>query len=185
MGSLSRCGQVVIDESQSRLGRYWSSSPCSPRSPRPRRPASPLLPSPNPDLTKACGLDVLMIIDESGSISNSGATNDVRNAFRAFVASLKNTGSKMSVAEFSTVARLPSIGGLPAGTYITIDDTTEAGFETYIQGYNPNGWTNWEDALRVGSLLRPPAQRRHPPPRGVPDGRRPDRRHQQQQRDDG
>ena len=29
-------------------------------------PPSPTTPSPNPDLTKACGLDVLMIIDESG-----------------------------------------------------------------------------------------------------------------------
>jgi hypothetical protein len=58
-----------------------------------------------------------------GSIASSNATNDVRNAFRAFVASLKNTRSKMSVAEFSTVARLPSIGGLPAGSYIAIDGT--------------------------------------------------------------
>ncbi len=59
------------------------------------------------------------------------------------------------MAEFSTVARLPSIGGLPAGTYVTLDNTTEAGFETYIQGYSPNGWTNWEDALRVARYLAP------------------------------
>ena len=109
----------------------------------------------NPDLTKACGLDVLMIIDESGSIGTSGATEDVKSAFRAFVASLKNTGSRMAVAEFSSVARLPSIGGLPPGTYITIDDGTQADFNSYIAGYKPDGWTNWEDALRVGRHLAP------------------------------
>ena len=109
----------------------------------------------NPDLTKACGLDVLIIIDESGSIGTSGATEDVKSAFRAFVASLKNTGSRMAVAEFSSVARLPSIGGLPPGTYITIDDGTQANFNSYIAGYKPDGWTNWEDALRVGRHLAP------------------------------
>jgi von Willebrand factor type A domain len=96
-----------------------------------------------------------MIIDESGSIGTSGATDDVRTAFRAFVASLKNTGSRMAVAEFSSVARLPSIGGLPPGTYITIDDDTQADFNSYIAGYKPDGWTNWEDALRVGRHLAP------------------------------
>ena len=101
-----------------------------------------------------------MIIDESGSIA-LGCHQRRDERFRAFVASLKNTGSKMSVAEFSTVARLPSIGGLPPGTYVTIDDTTKAGFETYIQGTNRTvGPMGGRPA--GGSILRPPAQRRHP-----------------------
>lgn len=110
----------------------------------------------NPDLTKACGLDVLVVLDESGSIATSNATNDVRNAFEAFVDSLNNTGSSMSVIEFSTVARLPSIGGLPGGEYITLNDDTRDDFEDYIDNrYNPADRTNWEDALRVARYFAP------------------------------
>ena len=62
----------------------------------------------------------------------------------------------MAVIEFSTAARLPVIGGLPGGTYITIDDTTSAQFRTYIQnGYQPANKTNWEDAMRVGRYMAP------------------------------
>ena len=119
-------------------------------------PGEPTTPAPNPDLTKACGLDVLVILDESGSIESSNATDDVRRAFTAFVDSLNNTGSSMAVVEFSTVARLPSIGGLPGGQYITITDGTSQDFEDYIQDdYNPNDKTNWEDALRVGRYMAP------------------------------
>ena len=95
-------------------------------------PGEPTTPAPNPDLTKACGLDVLVILDESGSIATSNATDDVRRAFTAFVDSLNNTGSSMAVIEFSTVARLPSIGGLPGGEYITITNSTSQDFEDYI-----------------------------------------------------
>jgi uncharacterized repeat protein (TIGR01451 family) len=119
-------------------------------------PGENSVPADNPDLTKACGLDVLMILDESGSIASSDATDDVRNAFQAFVDSLNNTGSSMSVIEFSTVARLPSIGGVAPGEYITIDDATSEDFEDYIDSqYNPNDRTNWEDALRVARYFAP------------------------------
>ncbi len=126
-----------------------------PLSPAGAAPGESSVPADNPDLQKACGLDVLMVIDESGSIAQSNATDDVRNAFRAFVASLKNTGSRMSVVEFSTVARLPAIAGTPAGTYVTIDDFSEPSFINYINGFNPSGYTNWEDALRVGRFFAP------------------------------
>lgn len=119
-------------------------------------PGEPTAASTNPDLTKACGLDVAVILDESGSIATSNATNDVRRAFIAFVDSLNNTGSAMAVVEFSTVARLPSIGGAPGGTYVTIEDGTEPAFINYINnGYVPNNRTNWEDALRVARYFAP------------------------------
>ena len=119
-------------------------------------PGEPTNPAPNPDLTKACGLDVLVILDESGSIASSNATDDVRRAFTAFVDSLNNTGSSMAVVEFSTVARLPTIGGLSGGQYITITDNTSDDFEDYIEDdYNPRDKTNWEDALRVGRYMAP------------------------------
>ena len=33
---------------------------------------------------RSCGIDILVILDESGSIENAGATDDVQDAFRAF-----------------------------------------------------------------------------------------------------
>ncbi len=113
--------------------------------------AAPPVPAPNPDLNKACGLNVLVILDESGSIGTSNATGDVQDAFRAFIGSLNNTGSKVAVEEFSTVARLPQIGGSPAGAYVTIDDSTVPDFNSYITNqYRPGDRTNWEDAMRLG-----------------------------------
>ena len=138
-------------------------------------PGEPTTPAPNPDLTKACGLDVLVILDESGSIESSNATDDVRRAFTAFVDSLNNTGSSMAVVEFSTVARLPSIGGLPGGQYITITDGTSQDFEDYIEDdYNPNDKTNWEDALPRRPLHGAEAQCRDSPSGRVHHRRRPD-----------
>jgi hypothetical protein len=119
-------------------------------------PGESTVPVDNPDLTKACGLDVLMILDESGSIDSSHATDDVRRAFSSFVESLANTGSSMAIVEFSTVARLPSVGGVPGGTYVTIDDSTLPDFQDYIDDdYDPDDRTNWEDALRVGRYFAP------------------------------
>jgi hypothetical protein len=101
-------------------------------------------PMSNPDLTKACGLNVLMILDESGSIATSGATQDVKNAFKALTDALKNTSSAMAVAEFSKVARLPVIGSFPPGAYITITDSTKSDLDAYInQDYKPG-------AIRTG-----------------------------------
>ena len=66
--------------------------------------------SPTRISTPGCGIDIHVILDESGSIANAGATDDVRRAFRAFTSALANTGSRMAVSEFSTVARLPLPG---------------------------------------------------------------------------
>ena len=103
----------------------------------------------NPDLPQACGLNVLMILDESGSIGNNA--NNVRSAFKAFTAAMKNTSSSMAVAEFSKVARLPAIGSFAPGAYITITDQTKADLDAYVDTqYTPGGNTNWEDGLRMG-----------------------------------
>src|SRR5262245_29024226 len=103
----------------------------------------------NPDLVTACGIDIHVILDESGSVGDSAG--DVRRAFSAFTSALKNTGSRMAVSEFSTVARLP-LAGAAANTYTTVTDATIAStFGPYIaNGYRPNGSTNWEDAFRIG-----------------------------------
>lgn len=119
-------------------------------------PGESQVPIANPDLDRACGLNVMVILDESGSIAQSGATEDVRNAYRAFISSLNNTGSSVATVEFSSQARLPVIGGSPQGAYITIDNSTVPAFNAYISnGFNPSGYTNWEDAMRVGRFFAP------------------------------
>jgi uncharacterized repeat protein (TIGR01451 family) len=119
-------------------------------------PGEDQTPIDNPDLDVACGLDILVILDESGSIANAGATEDVRRAFRSFTQALKNTGSRMAVTEFSTVARLP-LPGAAARNYTTVTDNSIANiFDPYINGdFNPNGSTHWEDAFRVGRYFLP------------------------------
>jgi hypothetical protein len=114
-------------------------------------------PSDNPDLERSCGLNILVILDESSSIEISGATDDVRTAFKAFTGALKNTASSMAVADFGTVANLPAIGAFPPGEYITITDATQVDLDAYIDNdYDPpHGppyqYTGWEDALRMGN----------------------------------
>ena len=80
----------------------------------------------------------------------------MKKAFRAFTSALKNTGSRMAVSEFSTVARLP-LPGAANRTYTAVTDATIATtFDPYIaNGYNPNGSTNWEDAFRIGRYFLP------------------------------
>ena len=45
-------------------------------------PGEPSTPISNPDLTKACGIDINVVLDESGSVKNY--KRDVQTAFRAF-----------------------------------------------------------------------------------------------------
>src|SRR3954451_3325151 len=97
----------------------------------------------NPDLTAACGLDIHLILDESGSVANYAA--NVRQAFNAFTSALNNTGSRIAVSDFSTVADLP-LSGASRNTYTVVTDATRASiFGPYITtGYQPSGSTNWE-----------------------------------------
>jgi hypothetical protein len=77
----------------------------------------------NPDLAAACGLDIHIILDESGSVANYA--DNVRQAFNAFTSALNNTGSRIAVSEFSTVADLP-LTGASRTTYTVVTDATRA-----------------------------------------------------------
>ena len=108
----------------------------------------------NPDLEAGCGLDIVMVLDESGSISSTEA-QQVRDAAFAVIDSMMGTGSRLAIVEFSTTARTV------LSTYATIDPANKTNiFTPYLNGpgYNyqeyagglggdGNGYTNWQDAL--------------------------------------
>ncbi len=56
---------------------------------------------PNPDLAKACGLDVVIVMDASYGVAHEGPGQDqnyssnVRDAAQALVSGLKNTNSRV------------------------------------------------------------------------------------------
>jgi uncharacterized repeat protein (TIGR01451 family) len=100
-------------------------------------------PGPNPNLPPRCGINVMLVLDKSGSIQSSGQTETVRNATRAFLDALSGTGAKVSIVDFSSTAARP-VG------YTTVTPATIAGtFEPYlVNGYKPSGYTNWEAAFQ-------------------------------------
>ena len=117
----------------------------------------------NPDLVAACGLDIHIVLDESGSVGDYAG--DVRRAFNAFTSALNNTGSRIAVSEFSTVADLP-LSGAARNTYTVVTDATRASIVRALHRQRlsaETGGTNWEDGLRMGRyfLPRPSAQQPH------------------------
>jgi hypothetical protein len=62
-------------------------------------------PGPNPNLSPHWGIDVMLVLDKSGLIDSSGATEDVRQATRAFLAALSGTGAAASITDFSSTAQ--------------------------------------------------------------------------------
>jgi uncharacterized repeat protein (TIGR01451 family) len=99
-------------------------------------------PATNKDLPPRCGINVILVLDESTSIRTSNATEHVRDAARAFLVALAGTGAAVSIVDFSTSAARP----IP---YVVVTTESIANtFEPYLRtGYNPNGWTNWEAAF--------------------------------------
>src|SRR5215213_2553094 len=118
---------------------------------------SPALP--NPDLTDSCGIDVVLVLDESNSINTANGIANVEDAARAFVAGLVGTGSRMRIVEFGTDARDATVGGDTG--FQTVDSSLAAEVETYLTNpsgpdlslaYDPqssgtSGFTNWEAAI--------------------------------------
>jgi uncharacterized repeat protein (TIGR01451 family) len=100
-------------------------------------------PGPNPDLPPRCGIDVMLVLDESGSIGSSGQTETVKAATRSFLDALSGTGARVSIVDFSSTA------GRPVGYTTVTPDTITSTFDPYLaNGYNPGGYTNWEAAFQ-------------------------------------
>jgi uncharacterized repeat protein (TIGR01451 family) len=98
-------------------------------------------PASNPNLTPRCGIDVMLVLDRSGSIGSNA--EKVRNAARAFLTALSDTGAAVSIVDFSTSAD-------PRVAYTTVTQDSIANvFEPYLKNvYMSAGWTNWEDAFQ-------------------------------------
>ncbi len=96
-----------------------------------------ITPNDNPPLGQACGLDIGLVIDSSGSI-DSTELGQMKNAFTGFVdAFLPGTPTQMSVVEYDTNVINPSLA-------FTDDDTA---LDNRINAAVSGGWTNWEAGL--------------------------------------
>ncbi len=128
-------------------------------------------PGANPNLPPKCGINVILVLDESGSIGSNA--ENVRRASRAFLNALSGTGSKVSIVDFSTraarpVAYTPVTGRVdPNGQNGT--GTIGSTFEPYLKtGYVSSGWTNWEDAFEEVKVANDTVV----PPPPAPDGKK-------------
>jgi len=101
-------------------------------------------PTANPNLTPTCGLDVILVLDESGSLQGYEPT--VRNSVRGLLEGLADTGARVALVEFNVDARLP-LG--PGYQSVTTDALSPGGaFDLYLNNnYQPNGYTNWDAAF--------------------------------------
>jgi len=108
-------------------------------------------PATNPDLVGTCPMDMIFVLDESGSIGR--IVDTVRAAADSLVTNLVGSGTRLAVAEFDAGARRAKIGNTTA--YRTVDASYLADFHTYLYGssgndneyYHPGGMTNWDRAL--------------------------------------
>ena len=102
--------------------------------------------SANPDLVTLCvDMDIVFILDESGSLN--GYQNDVEAGVMAFMNALDGTGVRVSIIEFSALART-------VNTYQTVNTAYINNVQNYFDGtpyngetYDPFSGTNWQDAL--------------------------------------
>ncbi len=133
-------------------------------------------PAPNPLVSETCGINVTLILDASGSVSQAHAVENVRDSARAFLEALADTSSTARVIDFGTVARVSA-----PRTIVTTASLQEGGvFADALEAYynpkpplqpgvtghqydgsgNPlsttnyrNGsdpqYTNWDQALRL------------------------------------
>ncbi|MBN2095292.1 MAG: VWA domain-containing protein [Candidatus Aenigmarchaeota archaeon] len=92
----------------------------------------------NPALPSSCGIDIALIIDNSGSIDNSELTA-MKNAFKGFVdAFLPDTPTHIAVVKFNTDGDLVlDYSGDATEIKNAIDSVSTS-----------DGYTNWDDGLK-------------------------------------
>ena len=129
---------------------------------------------PNPPIAKACGIDVTLILDASGSVNSSHAVENVRDAGRSFLSALQDTNSTARVIQFATVsqqlagrglidANSMAAGGafgqaisgyynpIPPVSGFTVKSLNQNGNPTQANGWSnssSNQYTNWQQTLK-------------------------------------
>ncbi len=99
----------------------------------------------NPLLDDTCGLDMVLVLDTSGSIDNN-ELQKMKQAFHSFVdAFIPATPTQIAVIEFDTAAKLIQDFSNDATVIKNAIDQGSSG-----------GWTNWQDALDIASSLNFP-----------------------------
>jgi len=107
----------------------------------------------NPNLKTLCPISVVVVLDESGSISRSGLGQSIREGVMVFGNLLSNSGSTMAIVEYDSRASRVAING--STELQLVDPVFLEGLDSYLEsGYNPVtnqsqliGGTNWQDAL--------------------------------------
>ena len=129
----------------------------------------------NPQITEKCGVDLTLVLDASGSVQQSNAVNQVRDAAEAFLDALSNTGSSARVTQFATVTEQLAPSTVVDDESLGPDGTLRGAIGGY---YNPrpprpagvnfidtrnqvnnsatnNQYTNWDGSLNQAADTTP------------------------------
>ncbi|HET7901121.1 MAG TPA: vWA domain-containing protein [Candidatus Nanopelagicales bacterium] len=97
----------------------------------------------NPNLNASCGMDVILLLDESNSMTPAAST--VKAAAAGMLDAFQDTNSRVGVIRFTKTATIAA----PL-TYDTVATNHGGALGTAVAGYAPTtvaGQTNWQDAL--------------------------------------
>ena len=79
---------------------------------------TPPTPAGNPNLQAQCGLNVILVLDASGSVKSANAEDEVQAATRGFINALNGTGSKLAIIDFGSEAEIKK-------QYVEVNDSTD------------------------------------------------------------
>lgn len=100
-------------------------------------PTNPV--TPNPDLTQACGLDIVLVLDQSDSLAP--LTADIKAAGNGLLTAFQDTNTRVGIVKFTKTAAV----SVPL-TYDTV--TTRTGvLGAAVASYTAAGRSNWQDAF--------------------------------------
>lgn len=104
----------------------------------------------NPALQVSCsaGLRVALVLDLSGSVSNSGALGTLKDASKGMVDALKGTSSSMALYTFSNDSPRSNTDDGRNWPSMSIDPGSNAEtIKSRIDAYATGGGTNWDSAM--------------------------------------
>lgn len=106
-------------------------------------------PGANPDLGQACGMDVVLLLDESNSMAPAAA--QVRTAAAGMLNAFQDTNSRVAVVKFTKTATVTA----PL-TFDTVATNGSGVLGAAVASYAPTaigGQTNWDDAFGKANAM--------------------------------